>query len=224
MEEELGTRILSRIKRDLCILFMGLIIGILLTVGIVIIKDRKTSSDKGSATISIMDKFAKPKVPVVTISYVNKKLENISKFTTAEMSYNGVCTITEGNIPYITQKGFTMVYTAKVQAGIDASLIEVDVTDTQVIVTLPEAENQMWKVDPKSIEFYDEKKALFNWTEKTDVTDALKIADEDVQKKADMDGLKERAWSQAEGMIRGILEGAVGDKEIVIKHGNSDNK
>ena len=110
-----------------------------------------------------------------------------------------------------------MTYEAQVKAGIDASAIEVEVTDKEVVVTLPAAEIQMSYVNPDSIQFYDEKMALFNWTEKTDVTEAISSAEEDVAQKADIDGLLERASKQAEYIVKGLLEDAVGDLKLVVK-------
>ena len=155
--------------------------------------------------------------PVITMEYVDKKLKNISELSTAEMTYNGLYTIVEGNIPFITQKGFSMTYEAQVKAGIDASAIKVEVTDEEVLVTLPKAEIQMSYVNPDSIQFYDEKMALFNWTEKTDVTEAISSAEADVAEKADLDGLLERASKQAEYIVKGLLEDAVGDLKVVVK-------
>lgn len=157
----------------------------------------------------------------ITIEYINKKLENISELSTAEMTYNGIYTVVEGNIPFITETGFTMVYSAEVKAGINASLIKTEITDDKVIVTLPEAEIQMSSVDPNSIQFYDEKHALFNWSAKTDVTEAIAAAEADVREKADVNGLLERATKQAEYVVRGILEGSVGEREIEVVHGVS---
>lgn len=157
--------------------------------------------------------------PEITIEYVDKKLENLGELATAEMTYNGLYSIVEGNIPFITQKGFSMTYEAQVKAGIDVSAIEVEVTDKEVVVTLPAAEIQTSYVNPESIQFYDEKMALFNWTEKTDVTEAITSAEADVKEKADLDGLLERASKQAEYIVKGLLEDAVGDLKVVVEQG-----
>ena len=157
--------------------------------------------------------------PEITIEYVDKKLENLGELATAEMTYNGLYSIVEGNIPFITQKGFSMTYEAQVKAGIDVSAIEVEVTDKEVVVTLPAAEIQTSYVNPESIQFYDEKMAVFNWTEKTDVTEAITSAEADVKEKADLDGLLERASKQAEYIVKGLLEDAVGDLKVVVEQG-----
>lgn len=153
----------------------------------------------------------------VTIEYINKKLENISELSTAEMIYNNLYTVEEGKIPFITKKGFSMLYTATVKAGIDASLLEVNVTDDEIEIILPESDIQSVRVDPDSIRFYDEKKAIFNWSEKEDVTAAVSTAEDDAEKKADTDGLKKRAIEEAEYIIRGILEGSVGNRKVVVQ-------
>lgn len=56
---------------------------------------------------------------------------------------------------------------------------------------------------------------------KTDVTEALSAAETDVKEKADTDGLIERANQQAEYLIKGLLEGSVGDRKIIVMHGTS---
>ena len=155
----------------------------------------------------------------ITIDYVSKKLENISDLSTAEMTYNGLFTVTEGNIPFITKKGFSMIYTASVKAGIDASLIKIEVTDEQIIVKLPATEIQMSWVDPDSIQFYDEKHALFNWSKKTDVTQAISAAEKDIKENADTERLLDRASRQAKYVVEGILEGSSGNRKIVIIQG-----
>ncbi len=155
----------------------------------------------------------------VTIEYISQKLENISELATAEMTYNNLYTVQEGKIPFITKKGFSMVYTATIKAGIDTSLLGIDVTDDEVKVILPESEIQTPHVDPDSIQFYDEKKALFNKDEKTDITQAISAAEDDAEKKADKDGLLERASEEAEYIIKGILEGSIGDKKLVVLRG-----
>ena len=81
---------------------------------------------------------------------------------------------------------------------------------------MPEAEVQSIEVDPSSIEFYDERYALFNWTDKNDVIDAMSISKEDVTAHANVDGLARKADEQAAGIIKNILAGSIGDRELII--------
>lgn len=156
----------------------------------------------------------------VTIEYISKKLENLSELATAEITYNNLYTVEEGKIPFITKKGFSMLYTATIKAGIDVSLLKIDVSDDEVKIILPASEIQSVHVDPDSIQFYDEKKAIFNWSEKEDVTTAVSTAESDAEQKADTDGLLERASKEAEYIVQGILEGSVGDREVVVAKAN----
>ena len=155
--------------------------------------------------------------PKITTDYITGKLDVASELTTAELNYTGLVTFQDGSIPFLTKKGFTMKYTATVEAGIDFSKIEVDVGGKTVKVTLPETEIQSVKVDPNSIDFYDESFALFNWKDNEDVSDAIARAEADIQANADMENLKKKSEEQTEKLIRGILEGAIGERELIIE-------
>lgn len=159
---------------------------------------------------------AKPVKKEVTLEFVNKKLENLGELSTAQMSYTGIYSVVEGSIPFITQKGFSMVYTATIRAGIDMSLIKVEITSKNVIVRLPEPEIQMIKVDPSTIQFYDEKRALFNRDEKTDVTEAIQIAEKDLQEKTDLTDLLNLTSERAELLVKNLLMDVIEEKELVV--------
>lgn len=149
----------------------------------------------------------------VTVEYLEKALSDISELSTAELSYTGICTVEEGKIPFITKKGFSMLYTGSIKAGVDASKIGIEITDREVIITIPKAEIQSVVIDSDSIQFYDEKKALFNWTELRDSVDGIILAEENIKTQADTDGILERADKQAEYIVRGLLEAVVKEAE-----------
>ena len=113
-----------------------------------------------------------------------------------------------------------MTYTAVVTAGIkDLSQAKITVDDAAktVNVVLPASEILDVNVDESTIAFYDEKRALFNWTDKTDVTDAIQMANDDVTKHTDlMNSLKSEADSHAKEIVSGLLEGAVGDYSVAV--------
>lgn len=155
--------------------------------------------------------------PQITTTYISGKIDSVSELTTAQMEYKGLVVYSDGNIPFLTKKGFSMIYTAKIRAGVDVSQIEINVTDEQVIITVPDAVIQSVDVDPNSIEFYDEKYALFNWSDKEDVVDTLSVAKEDATANADATELIENANAQTSSIIRSILEDSIGDKELVIR-------
>lgn len=157
------------------------------------------------------------KQPKITASYISGKIDSISELTTAELTYHGLIVYSEGKIPLLTQKGFSMIYTANLRAGVDISKVKVDVSEDKVTVKLPASEIQLVHVEPSSIEFYDERFALFNWTDKKDAIDAVLIAEEDARTHADTASLLERADAQTALVVRNLLSDAIGEKELVIK-------
>jgi len=155
--------------------------------------------------------------PELTSSFINGKLESASELTTSELAYTGLIKYKEGDIPLLTQNSFSMIYSAQVRAGIDLSVAQIKISDQKVELTLPECKVQSIEIDTDSIEFYDERLALFNWTKKSDIIDAVAAAKEDVAKKADMDSLMEHAKQQTETLLTALLADAVGKRELVIR-------
>ena len=158
-----------------------------------------------------------PKEPELTSSFINGKLEAVSELTTAKLTYTGLIKYSEGSIPFLTQNSFSMIYTATVRAGIDLSKAVVEITEEEVVIMLPACEIQSVDIDEESIEFYDEKWALFNRSTKEDVIDMVSAAKEDVTKKADIKSLLESASLQTEALVKGLLEDTIGERNLVIQ-------
>ncbi|MBQ1331567.1 MAG: DUF4230 domain-containing protein, partial [Lachnospiraceae bacterium] len=78
-------------------------------------------------------------------------------------------------------------------------------------------EIQSVHVDPDSIVFYDESHSIFNRTENEDTVNAISTAEQDVQDNVDLQELLNRSREQAEAIIRGVLEGQIGDRQLVIR-------
>ena len=102
-----------------------------------------------------------------------------------------------------------MTYNAEVTAGIDVKKIDVTVNDDTktVKIKLPKAEIYSVKVDPGTIQYHDEKIALFNINEKEDSDKAEKMAEKDAMEQARKCGLLENADKNAEVLLKGLLEG-----------------
>lgn len=162
-------------------------------------------------------RYAALKEPELTSAFINGKLETVSELTAARLTYTGLIRYSEGKIPFLTKNSFSMIYTARVRAGIDIGEAGIDIQEDQVVITLPECEVQSIEIDEGSIEFYDEQWALFNRTEKEDVIDMVAAAKADVSEKADLESLLLSARDQAERIVRGLLEDAVGERALVIR-------
>ncbi len=154
----------------------------------------------GFLTSYLLNNKKEPKV-TLTASMIEERIRQCSEFTAAQLEYRGLIRYSEGEIPFINQKSFTMVYVAHVTAGIDFSDVEVEVTDHHVCIRLPKAVLQDVVVNPDSIEFYDEKFALFNWTEREDVTKAIEYAKQDARARIDESGLLNQADAHAKTVL-----------------------
>ncbi len=184
----------------------GLLIGVVLTLIAVLFLSKSFGG--------LFDFSSAPKVDKkILVESINE----VSELTTAELSYSGVIRYEEGTIPLITKKAFFMTYHADVRAGVDASKIVINANDEIVKVTIPQVDIQDIRVDEESIVFYDESSSLFNWAERQDVLDAIKIAKEDVIDKGDMQGLVEKAREKTETIFRKILNNQIGDRELLIE-------
>lgn len=182
----------------------GTIAGVILSIG-------------ASSFLSSNHKQEEAPPPTITSSYISGKLESVSELTTAELTYNGILTYEDGKIPILTKTGFSMYYTSVVKAGVDISQVKVNVEPNKVTIYIPETEILLVKVDPNSIEFYNEKHALLSGDEKRDVTEAIAAAEADVEANADLEALMDRAETQTRAIIQSILQDCVGDRKIVIK-------
>ena len=145
-----------------------------------------------------------PKVTVSATS-IEEKLSACSDLSTARLDYRGIVRYSEGEIPLINQKSFSMIYDAHIKAGIDLSKAKVDVSGTTITVTVPKAKVQDIVIDSDSLEFYDEKLALFNWTNREDTKEAMKYAKEDAESKVDQTELLKEATSQARTLIENLI-------------------
>ena len=171
----------------------------------------------GTAGFQISNMVHKQKQPKVTTAYISGKIDNISELTTTQLEYNGLIVLSDGKIPFLTQKGFSMRYTASIRAGIDISEVKIDITEKKVTVAIPDAQIQSVNVNSDSVVFYDEKHALFNWTDKEDIVNALSVAKEDAENRIDEDELQEKAKEQTETILKSVLTDSIGDRELIIK-------
>ncbi|MBT9769403.1 DUF4230 domain-containing protein [Coprococcus catus] len=155
----------------------------------------------------------------VTLDYLTGKLENIGEFATQEVTYTSRVQIEKGSIPFITQKGFTMEYNATLKAGVEIENLKIDKKGDKYIISLPHADFlDTAHIDPNSIKFIDEKKAVLNWNNKDDVAEAIAKAEKDVMENptVDKEMLFERADENVERLIHVFLDDLVGEDNIEI--------
>ena len=140
-------------------------------------------------------------------------LQEASELTTAKLNYTGMTKFEDKGVAFINKADFTMVYKATARIGIDVADVKVTADDTKKIVyiTIPKAEVQDVKVEASSIQYFDEKFALFNVDEKEDGNKAIALAEEEAKKEIDKMGGLDMADNQAATLIKGILANAIPD-------------
>ena len=192
----------------------GIKIGILISVAVVIVVLLLVGTGLG---VYFGAKAYYTKKPQVTSAFLASKLEDASDLTSAKMTYHGVIHYDDGGIPFLTQKKYSMVYSATMEAGIDLSKVQIEVTDDKVKVTLPDVQVDEPVVDMDSIDFYDDSFALFDWETKEDGIDAVKEAKKDCAKKADIPSLEGEAYENAKKVVEQLLKDAVGERELEVE-------
>lgn len=157
----------------------------------------------------------------VTENVIMGKIESSSELTSAKLIYTGLKHYSDGKIPFLTQEAFSMTYSATIRAGIDLDHLDVDVTDSRVVITVPEVEIQEINVDEDSIQFYDKKFALFKGDSKEDVITAIKEIKQEIEAKPELEELKTEAKRQTEILFHSLFDDTIGDRELVIKFDES---
>ena len=149
--------------------------------------------------------------------YLNALVLKSSELTTAKLNYTGMTKYTDEGIDIINKADFTMVYKATVRAGINVDEVEITSDDENKIiyVSIPKATVQEIKIDNSSIEYFDQKFALFNTDEKEDNNKAIALAEEAAEKEAANMGVLELANEQSATLIKGILANAIPDGYII---------
>lgn len=158
----------------------------------------------------VWTKLTTPQVTIDTTT-VTAQLMKCEELVTAKLKYTGLVSYEEGSISFIDKKAFTMQYDSTVSAGVDLSAAKVDVTDNVISIELPKSTLKSIEIDPDSIQIYDEKFALFNWQNRSDTTEALKIAEQDAQAKVDDSDLLTQADEQARTTVETLFSILTGE-------------
>ena len=163
---------------------------------------------------------AQPKVDAKSLM---ERLEESSELTVEKNFYTGIVRFEEGTIRFIDKNGFNMKYEAEIDAGFELENVNIEVNDDSVVVTVPEAKILSVSIDPDSLEFYDNQVSLIKTDRKEATKQALQAAQKDAEEHATSKGILDAANKRAEIIFKGILEGGVGDREIIVNVVGADN-
>ena len=159
--------------------------------------------------------FAYKDEATLTNRMVLSTITKSSELTTAKLNFQGFAKYDDKGIPVINKADFSMIYEATARIGIDLEKVKSRVIDPKkdkkgvVWITLPKAEVQEVKIKPDSIEYFNEKVALFNFDDKEDSDKAQTLAEEEARKQAENMGVLEYADMNAKELIIGILSDVV---------------
>jgi len=157
----------------------------------------------------------------ITNKYLEGILQKSSDLTTAKFKYTGWTKYEDdGIIPFVTKGGFIMVYKATASAGITLSDVDVDVNnvDKTILLTIPKAEISGVYVDPSTIQYFDEKFKLLNFSQKEDANKAQALAEEEAKKEISEMGILEMADEQSAALVKGLLANVAKDYTFEVKY------
>lgn len=166
--------------------------------------------------------MTKERKPVLTDTFIHAQIMPAGELISSKMIYNGLITYSDGNIPFLTKKGFSMIYRAEIEAGVQLKDVDVNILSDKVVLTVPPVDTFDITIEPESVQFYDEKFALLNWDKKQDVIEAMKFAKEDVMENGQLDELAELAQEQTTAVLTGFLQNVVGDRTISVEFKKSE--
>ena len=152
---------------------------------------------------------------VVTDTFLESRLEAASELTTAKFIYSGVLDSDSGGVDFINRSRFSMFYSAVVRAGIDVKDIDIEVDDEKVTLVIPSATVTDVHIDPTSLRFFDEKSGIVSSNSHNETAKALQLVEKDIRK-ADMTTQISFANEQLDGVLSGLFEGVIGDRELVL--------
>jgi len=152
----------------------------------------------------------------VDSAMIQSKLAECSDLTTCNLQYVDLVKFSSGDNSLNDQEKFLDDLPGQYKGRIDLSLAKVEAHNKKIVVYLPETEIQSIDVDTDSLRFYDEHFALFSWNEREDISEAIRMAREDILTHADLNQLKAQARKQAETVIYKLVSPVNDEKEIEI--------
>lgn len=163
----------------------------------------------------------------ISADYLKNMINSKSRLETTEVLITGICSFEEGN-NFLTKNSYSMLYNASVQFYVDVKGIEFQITEKEVIITLPKAQMQQPVIDEDSVRFYDVKKSWFNPIELSDAIDSMRLARSDIEENYDFTQALENADEQAEYIIRAmftdIVKQADGERDLRIEWKENDSE
>ena len=147
----------------------------------------------------------------ITSDLLSQQIQGISELASVEYNYTNMGKY-ENQVTFygwkgpFTTKSFILSYDGKIKAGIDMSLVEVNVHGQNIDITIPQAKILSHEIDQESIEVFDETKNIFNQISITDYNQFAIDQKKSMESKAQEKGLLEEAQNKAKETIQTFVE------------------
>ena len=174
-----------------------------------------------TAEVKVREKFVEKLVEVekeVSVEEISAGLNDMGVLVTQEYAFTDVAQFSSIKKLFsielpITESSYLASYDGTVTAGVDFSRIGVqrDEATGALTVTLPASEILRIDIDPNSFVLYSEKSGLGNPISAADFNSTLVELEASAKEKAIARGVLERADDNARLLVRGFLDGLVGD-------------
>lgn len=142
---------------------------------------------------------------------VTEQLRKCSELTTGISTMSGDIKIKEGDIPFITQKKYTMRYVAEVRAGVELKNVNPVIDGRTIKVVLPHSTILDISFPEKGLDFYNSNGALFNWRTQEDAKTGMAAARKKVEKEIKNSSVLKAADAQVVSVVKKLL--AFAEKE-----------
>ncbi len=148
--------------------------------------------------------------PTVTCDLISERLHTISELATVEYHYTNIGQFKNQvdfygwQVP-LTQKSFLLSYDGVMKAGIDASLIAVELQAQTILISLPPAKIISHEIDEDSLVIFDEQNNVFNPLTIRDYTDFAAAQKAEIESHAIANGLLTEAAVRAQTTVRQLL-------------------
>ncbi|VEI13967.1 DUF4230 domain-containing protein [Trueperella bialowiezensis] len=155
--------------------------------------------------------------PEINSTTILNSFEDVAELATQEYSFSGVGQYSDKGLNVfgwgvpLTGKSFLITYRGEVSAGINFENIDVQVNHANSTITVIAEEPHVLdaKIDPNSVEQYDQSFNPINQISVNDVTTFLTEVTDRHRKEAIDGGLLERAKTQAELLLQSQVLGTI---------------
>lgn len=138
------------------------------------------------------------------------KLTEISQLSTVTYAYTNMAEFENAKdfygitVPFTT-KGFIITYDGEINAGIDLTQAQIEVTGKKIHIKLPEAEILSHEIDEESLEVFDETTSIFNPLKIKDYSNFNKDQKKAMEAKAKEKGILTQAKEKAVLSIENLI-------------------